>query len=171
MVSGDSDAAGGAALRVIPFPGRARRRPPRPGMVPVPVRPGCRATVPLMTSVAACGFPSPAEDHMERPLDFNDLLVTHPSSTFAVRVAGDSMVGIGMYPGDVAVVDRSLEPVPGRVVLALLDGEFTIKTLRRNGGAVVLEAANPAFRPIRVAEGSDFEVWGVVTHCIRMLLA
>lgn len=138
-------------------------------MSPVPVATGGRAVVPLMSSSAACGFPSPAEDHVDSPLDFNELLVTHPSSTFAVRVAGDSMTGLGIFPGDVAVVDRSVEPVSGKVVMALLDGEFTIKTLRRRDGHVVLEPANPAFRPIHVREGSDFEVWGVVTHCIRVL--
>ncbi len=126
-------------------------------------------TVPLMSDSAACGFPSPADDYMDRPLDFNELLVRHPSATFAVRIAGDSMTGIGMFPGDIAVVDRSEHPFSGKVVLALLDGGFTIKTYRRKGDVVTLEPANPAFKPTTVTEDAAFEVWGVVTHSIRVL--
>ncbi len=126
-------------------------------------------TVPLMGSTAACGFPSPADDYTERPLDFNELLVRNAASTFAVRIAGDSMTGIGMFPNDVAVVDRSRQTFRNSVVLGLLDGGFTIKTLTRHDGRVYLEPANPAYPVIPVTEDTDFEVWGIVTHCIRML--
>ena len=133
------------------------------------IDPQRRAVVPLMTSPAACGFPSPADDYMDRPLDFNELLIEHPAATFAVRVAGDSMIGAGIFPGDIAVVDRSRTAVDGSIVLALLAGEFTIKRYRCRGKRVWLHAENPAFEDIEVNEDSGFEVWGVVTKSIRML--
>ena len=126
------------------------------------------ATVPLASMAAACGFPSPADDYMDRPLDFNELLVKNPAATFAVRISGESMRDKGLYPGDIAVVDRSRSAVSGCIVLGLVGGEFTIKTYRlKAGGAVVLEAANPDFPSIAITEASAFEVWGVVTGIIR----
>jgi DNA polymerase V len=103
-----------------------------------------------------------------RPLDFNELLIENPAATFAVRIAGDSMTGIGLYPGDIAVVDRRT-PIDGSIVLALLPGEFTIKRYRCKGSRVWLEAENPAFAKIHVNEESGFEVWGVIAKSIRML--
>ena len=126
------------------------------------------SSVPLMGSTAACGFPSPADDYLDRALDFNELLVHTPAATFAVRVAGESMTGAGIFPGDIAVVDRSLSPTNGCIVLALVDNEFTLKRYCISGGTVTLEAANPAFPPIRVSREIGFEVWGVVKHSIRM---
>lgn len=126
------------------------------------------ASVPLASAAAACGFPSPADDHVDRPLDFNELLVRTPAATFAVRIAGESMRDRGLLPGDVAVVDRARSPVNGCIVLALVGGDFTIKTFRpRAGGGVVLEAANPDFPDIAVHEADGFEVWGVVTGIVR----
>lgn len=127
------------------------------------------AAVPLMASPAACGFPSPADDYLDRPLDFNELLIENPAATFAVRIAGDSMTGIGLFPGDIAVVDRARTPADGSIVLALLGGEFTIKRYRRKRARVWLEAENPAFADVEVTEDSGFEVWGVITKSIRML--
>ena len=126
------------------------------------------ASVPLASTAAACGFPSPADDHMDGPLDFNELLVRNPAATFAVRISGESMRDRGLLPGDVAVVGRARAPVSGGIVLGLVGGEFTIKTYRlKAGGAVVLEAANPDFPDIPIGETSDFEVWGVVTGIVR----
>lgn len=125
--------------------------------------------VPLVGSSAACGFPSPADDHLDRPLDFNELLIENPAATFAVRIAGESMTGAGLFPGDIAIVDRARTPVPGNVVLALLDGEFTIKRYRMRGGSVLLQAENPAYPDLVVPEEAAFEVWGVITRAIRML--
>lgn len=125
--------------------------------------------VPLMTSTAACGFPSPADDYLDRPLDFNELLVQNPAATFAVRIAGESMTGAGLFPGDVAVVDRSLTPVNGSIVLALIDGEFTIKRYCLVDGGIVLLAENPRFMNIEISAEVGLEVWGVVKHAIRML--
>ena len=126
-------------------------------------------TVPLMTSPASCGFPSPADDYMDGPLDFNELLIQNPAATFAVRIAGESMTGAGLYPGDIAVVDRAREAVDGVVVLALLGGEFTIKRYCCRGNRCWLHAENPAYPDIEIGEDSGFEVWGVVTKAIRML--
>jgi DNA polymerase V len=125
--------------------------------------------IPMMAWSAACGFPSPAEDYVDQPLDFNELLIEHPAATFAIRIAGDSMTGVGIFPGDIAVVDRAREPVNGCIVLALLDGAFTVKRYRTKDGAVWLQAENPAFADMQITEGQTFEVWGVITRSIRML--
>jgi DNA polymerase V len=124
---------------------------------------------PMMAWSAACGFPSPAEDYVDRPLDFNELLIEHPAATFAIRIEGESMTGGGIFPGDIAVVDRAREPVNGSIVLALLDGAFTVKRYRTKDGAVVLQAENPSFADMALADGQSFEVWGVITRSIRML--
>ena len=126
-------------------------------------------TVPLVGASVACGFPSPADDHLDGPLDFNELLVRNPAATFAVRIAGESMTGAGLFPGDIAVVDRLLFPFNGCIVLALIDGEFTLKRYRLIAGAIVLEADNPAFQNIEISEAGGLEVWGVLRHAIRML--
>lgn len=126
--------------------------------------------VPVFACRVAAGFPSPADDYLDHPLDFNELLIAHPAATFAVRVAGESMRGIGIYPGDIAVVDRALKATDGAIILGILDGAFTIKRFRIKAGVVTLEAANPNFAPIVVGEEQAFEVWGVVRHTIRKLL-
>jgi DNA polymerase V len=96
---------------------------------------GARQTVPLVEGNAACGFPSPADDYLDRPLDFNELLIQNPAATFAVRLTSESMTGADLFPGDIAVVDRSVTPTPGRIVLAILEGEFAIKRYRGHCGA------------------------------------
>lgn len=127
------------------------------------------ATVPLVGSSAARRFPSPADDYLDRPLDFNELLIENPAATFAVRIAGESMTGAGLFPGDIAIVNRARAAVDGVVVLALLAGEFTIKRYRCRGARCWLQAENPGFKDIEPAEESAFEVRGVVTNSIRML--
>lgn len=128
-----------------------------------------RTTVPLVMSPASCGFPSPADDYLDRPLDFNELLIGNKAATFAVRIAGDSMRDAGIFPGDIAIVDRSVTASNGCVVLALLDGEFTIKRYQLTAGRIVLHPENRAYRDIVVPEDAGFEVWGVVRNTIRML--
>lgn len=130
---------------------------------------GNRQTVPLVEGNAACGFPSPADDYLDRPLDFNELLIQNPAATFAVRLTSESMTGAGLFPGDIAIVDRSVSPTPGCIVLAILDGEFTVKRYRPRGDGVVLEADNAAFDAIEVSAERAFEIWGVITKSIRML--
>src|ERR1700760_187662 len=109
--------------------------------------------IPMMAWSAACGFPSPAEDYVDRPLDFNELLIEHPAATFAIRIEGESMTGAGIFPRDIAVVGRAREPVNGSIILALLDGAFTVKRYRIKDGAVVLQAENPAFADMQLTDG------------------
>ncbi len=118
------------------------------------------------------GFPSPAQETMGESIDLNRELVRHPSATFYARASGDSMKGRGIEDGDLLVVDRSLEPQEGNVVVAFIDGEFTLKTLHRDEKeqCLWLLPANDSYEPIKVTEDYDFAVWGVVTHSIRNCL-
>ncbi|MBN1863532.1 MAG: translesion error-prone DNA polymerase V autoproteolytic subunit [Victivallales bacterium] len=128
----------------------------------------CEGGVCVVAGESVCaGFPSPAEGYMEGGLDLNEHVVRHPTSTFFIRVRGDSMLGAGIFSGDLLVVDRSLTASDGSIVLAVLDGEFTVKRLRRSGGAVELVAENPDFSGCVDLSCADFRVWGVVTHSIR----
>lgn len=113
------------------------------------------------------GFPSPAEQYQEEPLDLNELLVKRPAATFFVRVQGDSMVGAGIREGDLLVVDRSIEPADGDIIIAAIDGDFTVKTYRRDSRGVWLEPANPAYPAIRLAAGSELDYFGKVTAAIH----
>jgi DNA polymerase V len=133
------------------------------------VEPVTRLAVPFAGAEAKCGFPSPAEDYLDNPLDFNELLVKNAAATFAVRLSGDSMIGAGLFPGDIAVVDRSVTPSHNCIVLALLDGEFTVKRYWRQGNVIRLLPENAAFSPIEITEERAFEIWGVITRSIRML--
>lgn len=122
---------------------------------------------PLMESTVAAGFPSPAEQYAETPLDLNELLVRNPPATYFVRAAGDSMVGAGIRSGDILVVDRSLDAADGSIVIANVDGEFTVKYLRTADGQITLEPANRRYRPIRFTEGMELRLFGVVTAVIH----
>jgi DNA polymerase V len=113
------------------------------------------------------GFPSPAENYIEKPLDLNELMVQHPEATFFVRVKGDSMVEADIHSGDILVVDRSREAQDGCVVVAVLDGEFTVKQLRNRDGQVLLLPANRKYRAITITPEQDFQVGGVVTFVIH----
>ncbi len=133
------------------------------------------------------GFPSPAEQYLEPPLDLNELLVRRPAATYFVRVEGDSMVGAGISDGDLLVVDRSLRPADGDVIIASVDGDFTVKTLRLgngewgtgngmrgngewgtgNGGEIRLVAANPKYPDIVLKPGQELDYFGKVTACIH----
>ncbi len=125
--------------------------------------------LPLFLAAVAAGFPSPADDYMEGRLDLNTHLVRHPAATFFVRVTGDSMLGAGIHPGDLLVVDRSLEPVDRKVVIAVIDGELTVKRIRMRGSAILLEPENSDYPPIEIDRDMNFEVWGVVTSVIHRL--
>jgi DNA polymerase V len=115
----------------------------------------------------AAGFPSPAEGGIEQTLDLHELLVKHPAATFFVRVSGASMINAGIYHNDILVVDRSLDPVHGKIVIAAVNGELTVKRLHREGKKIELRAENDAFAPIVIPEGADFRIWGVVTSVIH----
>ena len=123
--------------------------------------------IPFYQSNVPAGFPSPAEDFMDLDLNLQAYLVQHPSATFCVRVTGDSMQNAGIFSGDVMVVDRALEPKNNTIVLAVLDGEFTVKRIQKKGSQLFLKPENQTFRPIEITEEMDFKVWGVVTHIIH----
>ncbi len=125
------------------------------------------ATTPFFQARVEAGFPSPADDYMDRPLDLHEQPVPHPAATFFVRAHGDSMVGAGIHDGDLLVVDRSIDPTPGRVVIAALDGELTIKRLGRGPDGLRLEAENDAYPIIEIGEETDARIWGVVTNVIH----
>ena len=128
-----------------------------------------RTSLPLpcvLTSIPA-GFPSPAEDYLDKQLDLNEWLIKHPAATFFVRVEGDSMRDAGIASGDILIVDRSLEPSDGKIVVAVIDGEFTVKRIAIGAGGVQLLPANDSYTPIRVHPESDFRIWGVVTYVIH----
>jgi len=122
---------------------------------------------PLYMSTIEAGFPSPAEDYIEGTLDLNRHLVKHPAATFFVRVSGDSMINAGIHPEDILIVDRSLEPVDKKIVIAVIDGELTVKRLRYRNGHVFLEPENEAYQPISITEDKAFEIWGIVTNVIH----
>ena len=104
---------------------------------------------------------------MDLDLNLQAYLVQHPSATFCVRVTGDSMQNAGIFSGDVMVVDRALEPKNNTIVLAVLDGEFTVKRIQKKGNQLFLKPENQTFKPIEITEEMDFKVWGVVTHIIH----
>jgi DNA polymerase V len=122
---------------------------------------------PLFQQPVSAGFPSPAEDYLEGKLDLNRHLVANPAATFYVRVSGSSMIGVGIFSGDLLVVDRSLEPVPGQIVIAVLNGELTVKRLHMEGDRLFLKAENDSYAPIEVTESQDLCIWGVVTSAIH----
>ncbi|WP_163558626.1 translesion error-prone DNA polymerase V autoproteolytic subunit [Halomonas sp. NO4] len=123
---------------------------------------------PLLGCRVRAGLPSPADDHLDVDLNLHDHVVRRPASTYFVRAEGDSMQGDGIHDGDLLVVDRSLEPLPGRVVVIAVDGEPTVKRLAQEGGRTLLVASNPRFAPIPLA-GRECHVWGVVTHVVHAL--
>jgi len=123
--------------------------------------------IPLFTTGISAGFPSPADDFIDKTLDLNDFLIAHPSATFFVRVEGTSMIDAGIHPGDILIVDKALDPHSGSIVIATLDGEFTVKRFQQRGGKCYLLAANPEFEPIEIEDSMLVEVWGVVTYVIH----
>jgi|TARA_B100001250_G_C19814348_1_gene797426 DNA polymerase V len=124
-------------------------------------------SLPLYSSKVPAGFPSPADDHMEGKLDLNTHLVKHPTATFFVKASGDSMIGAGIHDGDILVVDRSLEPRQSRIVIAAVDGQLTVKRLKKKGKKIFLVPENKKFRSIELNENNDVKVWGVVTSVIH----
>jgi DNA polymerase V len=123
--------------------------------------------LPVYLERVPAGFPSPAGDYMEGKLDLNQHLVRHPAATFFVRVTGDSMIGKGIHSGDLLIVDKSLDPKDGSIVIAALDGELTVKQLEKRNGKFRLLPANKNYEPLEVSERQSFEIWGVVTNVIH----
>ena len=128
-----------------------------------------RYKLPVFLGRLPAGFPSPADDYLEGKLDLNRHLIKHPAATFFVRVTGDSMIGAGIHSGDLLVVDRSLEPADKHVVVAVLDGELTVKRLFKQHGVLRLLPENLNYQPIEITPQQTIEIWGVVTSVIHSL--
>ncbi|MCB1119690.1 MAG: translesion error-prone DNA polymerase V autoproteolytic subunit [Chlamydiia bacterium] len=121
----------------------------------------------LAFATVEAGFPSPADDFIEKKLDLHEMMVPRPAATFFVRVSGESMVGAGIHPGDLLVVDRSLSPGHGKIIVALVDGDFTVKRLIKGGNGYILAPENHSYCSIELTPDMDFQVWGVVTYVIH----
>lgn len=123
--------------------------------------------LPLFASQISAGFPSPADDYVEKKLDLNELLIRNKDATFFLKVAGDSMLGAGIHNGDMIIVDRSLSAQHKQIVVAVLDGDIVVKRLLQVNDKVSLAAENPDYQPIEITPDADFQVWGVVTCVIH----
>ena len=117
----------------------------------------------------SAGFPSPAADYSEDKLDLNKHLIKNPPATFIVKVSGDSMTGAGIHDGDLLIVDRSVKPVHNKVVIAVVNGELSVKRLKIKQEKLSLEAENDNYPVLEITEGMEFQVWGVVTNVIHPL--
>ena len=125
--------------------------------------------VPMYSNKVAAGFPSPADDYLEDKIDLNQYLVKHPASTFLVRASGNSMINAGIFPNDILVVDKSIKAENGNVVIAIIDGELTVKRYIKKRSSVVLQPENEDYEPIELNGKSEAQIWGVVTSVIHDL--
>jgi DNA polymerase V len=141
-----------------------------PGGMPVPISTLIALKIPLVGQSVHAGFPSPADDFIEAMIDLNQVLIQNPTATFMWRVVGDCMIDVKIFPGDVVLVDRSRAPKHRSIVLAIIDGEPTLKRLNRRGGVLVLHNENAKLPNFTIAEGTEVSIWGVVTSTIRDLV-
>lgn len=145
------------------------------GRLPPALIPATLEPLQLKRPYAVCrvpaGFPSPAQDYLDHSLDINEYLITNKTATFFFWVAGWSMRDAGISDGDLLVVDRSINPKHGHIVVASVDGDFTVKKLHKRAGVVELRPANPEFKPIEFSDGQELVIWGVVKSIIRTLEA
>lgn len=125
--------------------------------------------LPFVYEGISAGFPSPADDFLDTGIDLNKELIKHPSSTFYGRVRGDSMKDLGIHDGDLLVIDRSLEPLNGKIAVCFIDGEFTVKQIQLGNEGCWLLPANEKYKPIKVDSNSHFLIWGIVIHVIKYL--
>ena len=123
----------------------------------------------MIKDIITAGFPSPADDYLEDKLDLNDYLIKRPAATFFVRVVGDSMINAGIHNNDIIIVDRSIKPRHGKIVVVALDGQMTVKRLYRRDKKVVLLPENKLFKPIEILDGMEMVIWGVATNVIHSL--
>lgn len=123
--------------------------------------------LPLFSHAVPAGFPSPADDYIQGRLSLDEHLIARKEATFFVRAKGSSMVGAGIFDGDLLVVDKSLAPQSGDIVIAVMDGELTVKRLIKHGAAVILRPENPRFKDIELKDGQELQVWGVVTSTVK----
>ena len=127
--------------------------------------------IPYLLSRISAGFPSPADDYIENNLSLSELLIRNHLSTFLMKTSGDSMMDVGINDGDILVVDRSIEPKNRDIVIAILEGNLTVKRLLfKTNGSVVLKSENTAYKDIKIPESADLEIWGVVTSAIHQFI-
>ena len=124
---------------------------------------------PLLGNEVPAGFPSPAQDYIEENLDLNEHLISHPSATYFVKVEGYSMVDAGIYPGDILIVDKAVEPTHKKIVIAIVDGELTVKRLYKKSGKWFLAPENSEFEPLEITSDITFHIWGVVIYSIHKM--
>ena len=129
-----------------------------------------RLKIPLLSDSISAGFPSPADDYTEENIDLNEHLISNPFSTFFLRVKGDSMLNAGIKDKDLIIVDKSLRAKPGNIVIAMIDGEFTIKRLSIKNNELYLKAENPNYPDFRFKNHIDIQIWGVVIYSIHSFL-
>jgi len=139
------------------------------GQILLPCKLAPLQLVPIYSHSISAGFPSPADDYIEDRLDLNELLINNKAATFFLRVKGDSMVNAGIHHGDIIVVDRSLQAGHRSIVVAVLDGELTVKRLITQNDSAELHAENPEYPPIRLQEGQELSIWGVVTSSVHQV--
>jgi len=123
--------------------------------------------LPLVSEGISAGFPSPAMDFIDLSIDLNKQLIKHPSATFYGRVKGQSMKDVGINDGDLLVIDKSLEPINGKIAVCYIDGEFTVKTIKLEAGVCWLVPANENYQPIKVTSDNELIIWGIVTYVIK----
>ena len=133
----------------------------------IPAEEPVRTERPLAVCTMPAGFPSPAQDYLDTSLDLNEYLIRNKTATFYFRVSGQSMRNAGIDHGDLLVVDRSITPKHGHIVVATVDGDFTVKKLYKRAGVIELRPANPDFDPIKLGDGEELIVWGVVTSAVH----
>lgn len=125
--------------------------------------------VPLYSFRVAAGLPTYADEHVESYLNFNEYFIKNPRTTFCVRVEGSSMIGAGIHENDILVVDNSIEPTNGRIVIACLNSELTVKRLKLKQGKMQLMPENPAYAPIKITAEMDFKILGIAVHVIHSI--
>ena len=126
-----------------------------------------KSKIPLLTDSVSAGFPSPADDYTEENIDLNEHLISNPFSTFFLRVKGDSMINAGIKDKDLIIVDKSLIAKPGNIIIAMIDGEFTIKRLSIKNDELYLKAENNNYPDFRFKNHIDVQIWGVVIYSIH----
>ena len=126
--------------------------------------------IPLLSDAISAGFPSPADDYTEENIDLNDHLISNPFSTFFLRVKGDSMINAGIQDKDLIILDKSLTAKPGNIIIAMIDGEFTIKRLSIRNNELYLKAENNTYPDFKFKTHIDIQIWGVVVYSIHSYL-
>ncbi len=128
-----------------------------------------KINIPLVGNRIAAGFPSPAQDYIEETLDLNEFLIAHPASTFFIKVEGYSMINAGIFPEDILIVDRAVEAGDNKIIIAVYNGELTIKRLKIIKNRWFLVPENPEYEEIEIKEDTDFQVWGTVVYSIHKI--